>query len=200
MDKTFRLAELISLDDPSPGLAAVRVLGADTLAPYRIAKRPIGSQDAEIVTASLVAFPTTDSAALPVRLQDWATRRLLAGPTGRPAPKFPAVPGLSAGLDWPGLAAVLGPLAPLAIPGLDCPVHDMARGRPLDLARGVTRSLLRRDYSTAARLARWFAIGPSVAAVPVESVLTHLALFAGDDPRIGLDIALARWAVRDGRA
>lgn len=94
-----------------------------------------------------------------------------------------------------GWVAVLGQLAPLAFPGLDSPLHADARRHRLDLARGVTRAVLRRDYLTAARLARWLAVSGDTPIAPpfsLEPVLRQLELIAEPDPRLQLEIIMAR--------
>ncbi|MGH3538533.1 MAG: hypothetical protein ACRDQJ_09580, partial [Pseudonocardiaceae bacterium] len=76
-----------------------------------------------------------------------------------------------------------------------------ARRYRLDVARGVTRAMLRRDYLTAARLARWLASGGEVPMDPpfaVEPVLRQLELVAGADPRLQLEIAIARYGLGGG--
>ena len=84
---------------------------------------------------------------------------------------------------------------PIVFPGLDCPLHVQARQRRLDVARGTTRALLRGDHLTAARLARWLAMGTGCPADPpfaVEPVLRQLELVAEPDPRLRLEITMAR--------
>ncbi|KJK57420.1 hypothetical protein [Saccharothrix sp. ST-888] len=52
---------------------------------------------------------------------------------------------------WPGWTAGLPQLSALALPGPHCPQRDQARRRRLDLGRGLTHALLRRDLLRAAR-------------------------------------------------
>ncbi|NDZ85813.1 hypothetical protein G3I23_09550, partial [Streptomyces sp. SID10115] len=65
---------------------------------------------------------------------------------------------------------------------------------PLALARGVTRATLRRDFPTAARIARWLVLlhteGVPVPLDPAPLV-EHLGLY-GAGPRLALDVAIAR--------
>ncbi len=89
---------------------------------------------------------------------------------------------------------MLGQLAPLA-PGLDSPVHLDVRQYRLDLAGGVTRAVFRRDYLTAARLARWLAVSGDAPMVPpfaLAPVLRQLELVAHPEARLQLEIILAR--------
>ncbi|MEC4016205.1 hypothetical protein [Streptomyces sp. H27-D2] len=118
--------------------------------------------------------------------------------TARPAvAEEPAAAGSSSatapGLGWAEWSVRMGQLSSLALPGLDGPVHAAARRAPLALARGATRSLLRRDYPTAARIARWLALlqheGVSLPLDPVPLVV-HLRVL-GCGPRIALDTAIS---------
>jgi hypothetical protein len=97
--------------------------------------------------------------------------------------------------DWQRWSVVVAQLSPLAAPGADGPVVEaVIRGR-LALARGVTRSMLRRDHVTAARLARWIALldGTGIE-LPLNPalVIEHLRLHAGTGARLRLDLAIAR--------
>lgn len=223
-DDTFRLA-----DDHSPldmaGLAAVRILGADALAPFVVGGHRFGLDDAEVIIASLRVFPLAESemgtqasgfdkssfdtrcgggkeGAIVVRaLRDWATGQALSrlGLTVLPGlpgayPQWSAADG-SHGRGWLAWSGVLAQLSPLVFPGLDCPLHVQARQRRLDVARGTTRALLRGDHLTAARLARWLALGMGCPIDPpfaVEPVLRQLELVAEPDPQLLLEITMAR--------
>jgi len=153
----FRLAEELAADEVA-GLAAVRVLGPDALAPHTVGRSSLTAEDTEVVAAAFKAFPRTEPAEDPSSgpsvpaLRDWATAGLLrclgADHT------MPDEPGDSVWDDWPGAhqewlrcSGLLAALAPLAIPGLDSRAHEEARRRPLDISRGVTRAMLRRDPS-----------------------------------------------------
>lgn len=211
MDDSFRLAEQLPADDELAGLAAVRVLGPDALAPYTVGDAMVTPEDAELVAAAFAAFPADGSepggtaAGLSVSAaRDWATgdllRRLGAGP---PLPASDAAPWAGwvdghAELGWTAWTGLLAQLAPLVSPGLDSPIHDRVRRRPLDTARGVTRAVLRRDHLTAARLVRWLVLtgptgsSPAGTGLEPEPLLRHLELLGGADPRLRLEIALAR--------
>ncbi|MFF8644263.1 hypothetical protein [Streptomyces sp. NPDC015345] len=94
---------------------------------------------------------------------------------------------------WQLWSVRMGQLAPLALPGLEGPVLDAARAAPLALARGATRAALRRDFPTAARIARWLAL-LSAEGVPLPfdpaPLVEHLRLHGGG-PRLALDVAIA---------
>jgi hypothetical protein len=225
-DDAFRLVDQLGADDEMAGLAAVRVLGPDALAPYIVGVSRFTVEDADVVAAAFAAFPVHESepnTASPAEapapsvpaLRDWATGRLLHRLGVDPDADHGAGRHTSQETLWAGCAGaepgwvawtgLLTQLAALASPGLDSPVHVQARRRSLDTARGVTRAVLRRDLLSAARLARWLAAapgpvtgavrGPAVTALEPEPVLRHLELLGGADPRLHLEIALARAAM-----
>ncbi|MCF3124243.1 hypothetical protein IPZ68_31710, partial [Streptomyces arenae] len=110
--------------------------------------------------------------------------------TGTPTDTPPAD---APGTPWQAWSVRMGQLSPLALPGLDGPVHAAARAAPLALARGATRAVLRRDYPTAARIARWLALlGAEGRPLPLDPVplVDHLRLYGGG-PRLALDVAIA---------
>ena len=222
VDGAFRLADQLS-PEASPaqrkaGLAAVRVLGPDALTPFMLAAHRFGPDDAAVVIASIDTFPplgpereptdednTAIGKSVPVRaLRDWATGQVLSrlgvSDSARP---FPAHSGTGLGHDrgWVARAAVLAQLSPLASPWLNGPLVADARRYRLDVARGVTRALLRRDYLTAARLTRWLAASGAALVNPpflVRPVLRQLELVAEQDPRLLLEITLARYGLGGG--
>lgn len=196
----FRLAEQLTISDGGrAGLAAVRVLGPDALAPFVLGAHQFSDVDAEVVADSIRTFPLADPEHpdAPVRmLRDWATGEILCR-LGVDAAVccYPLGARISHDQGWVAWAAVLAQLAGLVFPGLDCPVHADARRHRLDLARAVTRAVLRRDYLTAARLTRWLALSgdtPTHPVFAVEPLLRHLELVAEPDARLRLDILMAR--------
>ncbi|MGV9878622.1 hypothetical protein [Streptomyces sp. NPDC003006] len=95
--------------------------------------------------------------------------------------------------DWQHWSVRMGQLSPLALPELEGPVHDAARAAPLALARGAARAVLRRDYPTAARIARWLALlGAEGVSLPFEPapLIEHLRLHGGGS-RLALDVAIS---------
>ncbi len=215
-DDAFHLADQLPAEgNPTEcraGLAAVRVLGPDALAPFVLAGHRFGPGDAEVVEASIRTFPAPepdlaaedDDTVLARALRDWATGEVLTrlGAAGSAHP-YPARAGAGVGRDrgWVVWGVMLAQLSPLAAPGLDGPLHADVRRYRLDVARGVTRAMLRRDHLTAARLARWLAVGGEVPMDPpfaVEPVLRQLELVAGADPRLRLEITIARYGLGGG--
>ncbi|MGI5341834.1 hypothetical protein ACQEVS_32735 [Streptomyces sp. CA-181903] len=189
--------------DPLAALAAVRVVGADVFVPCLLAGAPLRAEDADAVIRSFTAFPVPPggqaSRSASAAWRDWATARLLvrlgadgAHRVAAPPPADDGVPGDPA--RWREWSLRMARLSPLATPHLDGPVRVAARGGAVALSRGLTRSLLRRDLPTAARLVRWLALlrhdGVTLPLDPAPA-LEHVALLAGRSPRTALDAAVA---------
>lgn len=191
--------------DTLAALAAVRVLGADALSSHLLAGDPFEPQDAAVVTKAFEAFPA--SGVLEERTvarRDWATARLLARLTGDDTLRALAAPPadeaeLAGTAHWQTWSVRMAQLAPLATLGLDGPVHDAARGGALPLSRGVSRSILRRDFPTAVRLIRWLAwLHHDGTELPLDPALAaeHVWLVGGAGPRAALDLAIAGHLLR----
>jgi hypothetical protein len=206
-------------DGPRPRavLAALRALGPDVFAPSLFTGEPMAPDTAAAVADACRMFrPAGDAApagggagggpadddALVAGWRDWATARLLAT-AGRdiPVPRPGAVPAVGAA-GWQAWSVRMAQLCGLALPGLDGPVHDLARREALALARGATRSVLRKDIRVAVRLARWLAwlqgTGTPVL-LEAEPVLDHIRL-TGAGPRTALDLAIARRLLASGES
>ncbi|MFD0273074.1 DUF6895 family protein [Kitasatospora sp. NPDC127111] len=189
---------------PRAELAAVRVLGPDAFAPTLLAGRAPDAATALTVAQALDVFPaaatdpTRPETALVAAWRDRATTQLLAR-AGRPtvAPSADHVPSPAPGPDqlgWPGWSVVMAQLSALALPGLDGPVHELARRHDLALARGLVRSMLRRDHRTAARIARWLARTAAdgvPARLDLAPVLDRIRLAGDGSARTALDLAIA---------
>ena len=172
--------------------------------------------DAEVVAISIRTFPLpeldlgakydhdADNAMLVRALREWATGEVLTrlGESGSATP-YPARAGAGAGRDrgWVTWVGMLAQVSPLALPGLYSALHADVRRYRLDVARGVTRAMLRRDHLTAARLLRWLAAcgdAPLDPPFPVELVLRQLELVAEPDPQLRLEITMARYGLGGG--
>jgi len=208
-DDTFRLCDQILPLEESAGLAAVRVLGPDALAPFVSGGHRFSADDAEVVVASMRAFPVPEAqpgstpdghpgGEMAVRaLREWATGEVLTrlGVPGfaRSCPRGTDVGRDSGWLPW---VVVLAQLSPLAFPGLDSPVHAQVRRYRRDVARGVTRAMLRRDYLTTARLVRWLSTAGEPAGdrwFALEPVMRHIELVAEPDAwLLLLELTIAR--------
>ncbi|MFC8228302.1 hypothetical protein [Streptomyces sp. NPDC057287] len=186
--------------DTLAALAAVRVLGADVFSPHLLAGQAFDPQDAAVVVKAFDAFPASDTAEeATVARRDHATAVLLARLSGdgtmRELAPEPAGDALAGTGEWSAWSVRMAQLAPLATIGLDGPVHEAARSGALPLGRGVSRSILRRDFPTAGRLVRWLAwLRHEGAALPLDPdiVVEHVHLVGGAGPRAALDLAIAR--------
>jgi hypothetical protein len=174
--------------DRAAALAAVRVLGADTLAGHRLAGENPPHPAMEVIHRAVQIFPrdpgVDEETHTYLAWQDWALDQTAAPPMPRPG----------AEQAWKSWSVWLTPLSVLAMPGLDSAVHRMVRANPLAVVRGATRSVLRRDYPSAAALARWVALlAVDGVAVPLDAGLlaAHVRLLGGADTRTALDIAIA---------
>ncbi|WP_371502298.1 hypothetical protein OG871_34810 [Kitasatospora sp. NBC_00374] len=189
--------------DSRIALGAVRLLGADVLAPEAMERTAADAQTADLIGRAYALFPGrpddalwTDSDTFAVTAwRDWAAARLLArhGWDLLPHPQPATLP--ADGLSWQPWSARMAQLAPLALPGLDSPVHRAAAARRTDLARGATRAVLRRDHATAAALGRWLAVlpaepGPDRREFDPAPLLDHLRLFGDVGARAGLDVRI----------
>ncbi|RNL82089.1 hypothetical protein EFW17_20185 [Halostreptopolyspora alba] len=205
-DHPFPLARRVAeIGDDGGGPGAVRVVGADVLAPYLLGDRVPGHDDIEAVRAAVREFPAPPPAPHPDPVwaaRDWALVRALAV-LGVDATEWEGVcaeagdgsadPGATGSEPWPTWAVGMARLSTLALPHLEGATRTQALARRTDLARGMARAMLRRDHHTAARLARWLALDQRSAPEPLlGSALDHLALLGVDESRTALEIALAR--------
>ncbi|MBV9729320.1 MAG: hypothetical protein JO309_07950 [Pseudonocardiales bacterium] len=205
-DGVFRLRDQLPGSEGMAGLAALRILGPDALAPFVLSGHRFSAEDAEMVAASLRVFPMAAPGAqiasqleggVPVRaLRDWATGQVLTrlGARGFARP-YPRGAGVGRDRGWLRWAVVLAQLSPLASPGVDSPVHAQVRRYPQEVARGVTWAMLRRDYLTAVRLVRWLLAENEPVEdpwFPLEPVMRHVELVAEPNARLLLELAVAR--------
>jgi hypothetical protein len=203
--RAFRLGEAVGgWADPVVGLGAVRVLGADALAPFLFTGRPPSASDVEVVRAALRVFPAPhreDPGDARVWLcRDWALGEVLAH-LGVSEPGSNQAAALNSGGEggsagesaWPVWSGAVSRLSMLALPAVDGPVREQVRRRRRDTWRGLARAMLRHDHLSAARLARWLALDAAVSSESLlGAALSHLELFTASPPRVRLEIALAR--------
>ncbi|GGN31629.1 hypothetical protein GCM10010109_52000 [Actinoplanes campanulatus] len=167
----------------SRALAAIRILGADTMAGAALP----GPDDRAILIEAVGTFaqPGPDPVA---DWQEWAMQRA-AGVTHRIPDALP----FHAGDSWKTFAGALVALSALATPKLDGPLHDAVRDRPAAIARGAARATMRRDHPTAAALTRWLVLLQWYGVrVPLDTglLLDHLRLLGGAAARTALDVAV----------
>ncbi|GGZ29175.1 hypothetical protein GCM10010387_23120 [Streptomyces inusitatus] len=204
--------------DTKAALAAVRVLGPDVFAPALLASVPSSPTDREVVAEALRVFPSAPGDPPEVAWLDRATLALLARPDNGTIGTIGTVVAVDSAADgasesssesasggaepapeerhWRPWAQGMARLSPLALPGVRGEAAEQASRRVLDLYRGLTRSMLRRDYPTTARLARWGALaeGAGTAALPgmdIETVVRHLELCGAVGARTVLDTTIA---------
>ncbi|MGP3986425.1 hypothetical protein [Streptomyces sp. 3N207] len=202
----YALSRTLRQDDAlSP--AAVRVLGADALAPYALDGHPgadgAGSADAAMVRDALTAFPPTGETSA---VSAWsyhglveASRAFLPTHTTRwPSPPEPGDDWLASD-PWPRLSHRVSQLASLALPGLAPELTDRLAGRTEDLARGFVRAVRRRDWQQSAGLGRWLARLPQTPpTLGLDSGL-HFVRQMSDDPRVAVHVTAAQRFFGRGR-
>ncbi|MEU4805806.1 hypothetical protein [Actinosynnema sp. NPDC023587] len=199
------LAEFLdSCADPTSGLGAVRLVGGDVFLPHVVLDRPLSSQDAEVVAASFEVFPPVVAPATHEQRVmawcDWSTTRELARLSGDAPVATPEDPVAVLGpvREWARWSIAVAQLSSLAYPGAAGPVVEAVRAQPVALCRGAVRTVLRRDFGTASRLARWVAfLHAAGIPLPLDPALLvgHIGLRVGAEPRRLLDLAVARHLV-----
>ncbi|MFI6770837.1 hypothetical protein [Streptomyces sp. NPDC050355] len=179
--------------------AAVRVLGADALAPYAAEHRaaPFGADDEAVVRQALAAYPPGADAS---QVSVWTYRGLVEAshaflPGG--AQHWPPAPDADTEwveLDpWPKLSHRVSQLASLALPKLASGLAEQLATRTDDLSRGFVRAVRRRDWPQAAGLGRWLARLPEVPqTLGLDSGLAFVRQMGGADPRVALHVAAAQ--------
>ncbi|MET8669879.1 hypothetical protein ABZV87_36760 [Streptomyces tendae] len=179
--------------------AAVRVLGADALLPSVLLRVAPDPGQLAVFKEAVAAHPPRDDAAPAVVWSHWAMTRALRRTeqslTGPPVDEPGAEPDArwleEAG--WQFLTHQLAVLAPLALPGEECAVTRVARGRPVDVARGFVRAVRRRDWQQAAGAGRWLTLLDGVPdTLGLEAGLDFVRLMGGSDPRVALQLEAAR--------
>ncbi|MGW2412366.1 hypothetical protein ACWCV5_09250 [Streptomyces tubercidicus] len=179
--------------------AAIRVLGADALAPYAMDQvgAPVGADDEAVVRQALTAYPPGADAS---EVSVWSYRGLVeASHAFLPgnAQHWPPPPEAAAEWvvhdPWPKLSHRVSQLAALALPGLAPGLTERLATRTDDLARGFVRAVRRRDWLQAAGLGRWLARLPEVPeSLGLDSGLAFVRQMGGGDPRVTLHIAAAQ--------
>lgn len=181
-------------------VAALRVLGADALTPFVLSGHVLADEDVGLVCAAMRAHRSPGDAdhARLWGLRDWAVTSVLLRLRQQPLPEVPALPAGGTALPWKAWCVELMRLSSLALPEVHSPVRAEVARRGLDLARGLARAMLRRDWLGAARLARWQALEHPEDPY-LSATIDHLTLLAGDLPRVRLELTLAGLLLRGRR-
>ncbi|MEU9113200.1 hypothetical protein AB0D04_15805 [Streptomyces sp. NPDC048483] len=193
----YALSHILRQGD-AVSLAALRVLGADALAPYALDHRVCpGGDDERVVREALAAYPPGADAS---EVSVWSYRGLVEAshsylPGG--AAHWPQPP--PAGADWvtadpwPKLTHRASQLAALALPGLAPGLAESLTARTDDLARGFVRAVRRRDWLQAAGVGRWLARMPEVPqSLGLDAGLAFVRQMSGGDARVALHVVAAQ--------
>ncbi|CAM04075.1 hypothetical protein A8924_5194 [Saccharopolyspora erythraea NRRL 2338] len=182
---------------PDPVMVgAVRVLGADVLAPRAFLGLAPSATDLDLVRA-VALCGLAEGASVPVAWMHWGLRaalhaadgeRAFAAPVGEPESAWVAT------VSWPVLTHRLAQLAALAAPNLECTVAAQASTRVPDLARGFARAVRRGDWLQAAGAGRWLAaLGGAPASLGLARGMEFVEHFGGaGDARVRLHVQAAR--------
>jgi hypothetical protein len=192
-DKTPVLASFVyEARHRLPALGALRLLGPDVFAPSLCNQTPIHQSDSDVMAQAFEAFPNQPGSLPPIAWRDWATMSFLPG--GSAELPTTVLAGSGEVTAWRAWSLDAAALASLALPGLASAVHDAVADHPAALARGLARAMLRRDYRTAARLARWAGYVVTQRgvrlAIDAAAVCRHIRLCGDGDVRGALDVEI----------
>ncbi|WP_079190013.1 hypothetical protein [Actinacidiphila paucisporea] len=214
---SYALSALLAQED-TVALAAVRVLGADVLAPYALRGDPArGSTDRQVVRRALAAYPPGADAS---DVSLWSYRGLVEasraflpetgadgvdgadgggrdGEGGEPGAERPPEPRPGDAWvqtdPWPALAHRASQLAALSLPSLAPALAVGLAARTDDLARGFVRAVRRRDWLQAAGVGRWLVRAPDVPdSLGLAAGLVFVRRMSGSDPRVVLHTTAAQ--------
>jgi hypothetical protein len=192
---SYALSGVLAGDD-AVALAAIRVLGADVLAPYALDGRAAdGGEDEPVIRRALAAYPPGADAS---DVSVWSYHGLVeASRAYLPGASWPARPPAGDGWartdPWPQLTHRAAQLAALSLPGLAPALAGALATRTVDLSRGFVRAVRRRDWLQAAGVGRWLARMPGTPdSLGLDSGLAFVRRMSGGDPRVALHLAAAR--------
>ncbi|MGH3309209.1 MAG: hypothetical protein ACRDP3_01240 [Streptomyces sp.] len=219
------LGSALSRSDDPASVAAVRVLGADALAPCTLSGKLPTEADVILFEGAVAAFPPESGSSSVSAWSHWGMRaalgRVLAGDgtgTGTgldgAGPDAAGLAGIgpdgddpdAAGPDpewvtaepWQRMTYQLSQVASLAVPGLPSPLSAAVAKRPVDLARGFVRAVRRRDWLQAAGAARWLAMTDGVPlSLGLDAGLDFVHHMGAADARVALHVRAAQLS-RDG--
>jgi hypothetical protein len=201
---SYALSALLAQDE-RVALAAVRVLGADVLAPYASGAGGAGAaEDGDLVRRALAAYPpgadASDVSLWSYRGLAEAAQAYAPGTGDRPDGAPGGAAGGAGGGDgwvaadpWPRLSHRASQLAALSLPGLAPALAAGLAARTDDLARGFVRAVRRRDWVQAAGVARWLVRSGDVPeTLGLDAGLRYVRRMSAGDPRVALHTAAAR--------
>jgi hypothetical protein len=201
---SYALSALLAQDE-RVALAAVRVLGADVLAPYASGAGGAGAaEDGDLVRRALAAYPpgadASDVSLWSYRGLAEAAQAYAPGTGDRPDGAAGGAAGGAGGGDgwvaadpWPRLSHRASQLAALSLPGLAPALAAGLAARTDDLARGFVRAVRRRDWVQAAGVARWLVRSGDVPeTLGLDAGLRYVRRMSAGDPRVALHTAAAR--------
>ena len=186
------LAEAVAMAD------AFRLFPPEQLSTQQVSTQQLNEQ--QLNEQQLSARQLSLQGPSVVGWRDWAAAEVLSR-CGHPAVVRPPAGVTPDGVEsrWQDWSLWMAKLSPLAVPGLDSPVHESARRGLRALGRGTVRAMLRRDYRTAARIARWLALGQSSgmeSPLRLEPLFQHIRLFGGPSARTALDVRVGERLAR----
>jgi hypothetical protein len=197
---SYALSALLAQDE-RVALAAVRVLGADVLAPYASGAGGAGaSEDGDLVRRALAAYPpgadASDVSLWSYRGLAEAAQAYAPGTGDQPDGALGGAvggDGWVAADPWPRLSHRASQLAALSLPGLAPALSAGLAARTDDLARGFVRAVRRRDWVQAAGVARWLVrAGDVPETLGLDAGLRYVRRMSAGDPRVALHTAAAR--------
>ncbi|MEV0845223.1 hypothetical protein AB0J21_04905 [Streptomyces sp. NPDC049954] len=202
---SFALCRVLRPDDPT-ALVAVRVLGADALAPYRLAGHVPVPEDSLLVGRVLDAFPSEPGCS---EVSRWRHHGLVEAarvvlPTGGGAEASDVRVCRTADIAVPDagwvreaapdrLPRLVAQLAALAVPDArETPLGAELDARALDLSYAFADAVRRGDWREAAGVGRWLALLPGApSGLPLGEGLDGVRRGAGGDPWVLLQVAAA---------
>lgn len=200
---SYALSGVLAQDD-AVAVAAIRVLGADVLAPYALhggaahgSTAHGAGADGSAVRRALAAYPPRADAS---EVSVWTYRGLVEASRAY----LPGGPGAwpqepRAGVEWartdpwPRLSHRVSQLAALSLPGLGPELAAELAARTDDLSRGFVRAVRRRDWLQAAGLGRWLSRLPDVPdSLGLDAGLRFVRRMGEGDARVVLQVTAAR--------
>lgn len=207
-DRFDLLGSVLSSPEDPASIAAVRLLGADVLAPCTLTGKVPAEADLDLAEAAVGAFPPGSGASPVSTWSHWGLRAALSRVrAGDPAEagaygverddlhgSEPDAEWVTAE-PWQRMTHQLSQLAALAVPVLPSPLAAALAKRPVDLARGFVRAVRRRDWLQAAGAGRWLAVTDGVPdSLGLDAGLEFVHHMGASDARVALHVRAAQLA------